>query len=220
MDLQALVQLVYLRVEQGRAHEIEAAARGQLQRFPGTPAWRSALAALLAAAGRLDEARHELARLAREDFADVPRDRGFLPTLAFAAEVAHATGSVATAEQLHALLSPYTRLCVVAGSLLFYGSVSHHLGLLDATRGRDADALDHFERALDVHARIGARPFGARTQLAMAELLARCRTAGNAERAADLASAALASARALGLERIAASARRFDVPHLRAVPRA
>lgn len=219
MGLQALGPLVYLRIEQGRAHEIEAATRGQMQRFPDTTAWRSALAALLAAAGRLDEARRELARLAREDFADVPRDRGWLPSLAFAAEVAHAIGDAATAERLHALLSPYARLCVVAGSLLFYGSVSHHLGILAATLRRDEDALTHFGGALDVHERMGARAWSARTQLAMAELLARRGGADDRERAADLAGAALATARALGLERIAAAARRFDLPHLRAVPR-
>lgn len=219
MGLQALGPLVYLRIEQGRAHEIEAATRGQMQRFPDTAAWRAALAALLVAAGRLDDARRELARLAREGFADVPRDRGWLPSLAFAAEVAHATGDAATAERLHALLSPYARLCVVAGSLLFYGSVSHHLGILAATLERDDDALTHFERALDVHERMGARAWTARTQLAMAELLARRGGAGDAERAADLAAAAVATARALGLERIAAAARRFDLPRLRAVPR-
>ena len=107
---------------------------------------------------------------------------------------------------------------MVAGSLLFYGSVSHHLGLLAATRGRDEEALAHFERALDVHERMGARAWSARTQIAMAELLMQRRAAGDAERAADLAAAALATARALGLERIAASARRFELPHLRAVP--
>ncbi len=219
MDLQALVQLVYLRVEQGRAHEIEAATRSQMQRFPDTPAWRSALAVLLTAAGRLDEARHEIARLAREDFTDVPRDRGWLPTLAFAAEVTHAIGDLATAERLYVLLSPYARLCVVAGSLLFYGSVSHHLGLLAATQGRDDDALAHFDAALDVHERLGARPWSARTQLAMAELLARSKAADRTQRGADLAAAALATARALGLERSALSAQRFDLPRLRAVPR-
>jgi DNA-binding winged helix-turn-helix (wHTH) protein/tetratricopeptide (TPR) repeat protein len=220
MDLQALVQLVYLRVEQGKAHEIEAIARGQMQRFPDTAAWRSALASLLAAAGRFDEARRELARIAREDFTDIPRDRGWLPTLAFASEVAHATGDAATADRLYALLLPYERLCVVAGSLLFYGSVSHHLALLAAARRSDEDALAHFERALDVHERMGARAWSARTQIAMAELLIQRRTERDAERAEDLAAAALATARALGLERIAASTRRFEVPRLRAVPSA
>jgi DNA-binding winged helix-turn-helix (wHTH) protein len=219
MDLQALVQLVYLRVEQGRAHEIEAVARSQMQRFPDTPAWRTALASLLVAAGRLDEARRELARIARQDFADIPRDRGWLPSLAFAAEVAHATGDVANADRLHSLLSPYERLCVVVGSLLFYGSVSHHLGLLAATCRRDEHAVAHFERAIDAHERMGARAWSARTQIALAELLVQRRAEGDAERAADLAAAALATARALGLERISASARRFDLPRLRAVPR-
>lgn len=219
MDLQALVQLVYLRVEQGRAHEIEAVARGQMQRFPDTPAWRTAFASLLAAAGRLDEARRELARIARQSFADIPRDRGWLPSLAFAAETAHATGDVESAALLHELLAPYERLCVVAGSLLFYGSVSHHLGLLATTRRRDEEALAHFDRALDTHERLGARAWSARTQIARAELLVQRHADGDAERAADLAAAALATARALGLERIAASARRFDVPRLRAVPR-
>lgn len=218
VDLQSLVQLVYLRSEQGRTGEVEAATRGRMQRFPDAPAWRAALAALFASAGRLDEARRELERVAGANLARVPRDRGWIPTLAFSAEVAHATHAVHMAEVLHPLLEPYARLCVVAGGVLFYGSVSHHLGLLAATLGRQGDAVSHLEQALRLHERMGARPWTARSEIALAEQLS-CRGApGDAERAADLAAGALATARALGLERIAASARRFELPELRAVP--
>ena len=220
VDLQSLVQLVYLRVEQGRAHEIEAQTRGQMQRFPDAPAWRAALAALFASAGRLDEARRELERLGRAGFADVPRDRGWIPTLAFSTEVAHATENAPLAETLLPLLTPYARLCVVAGGVLFYGSVSHHLGLLEATRGRRENALAHLEQALDAHERMGARAWTARTEIALAEQLSRRGATGDAARAADLAAGALATARTLSLERIAASARRFNLPHLRVVPSA
>jgi DNA-binding winged helix-turn-helix (wHTH) protein/tetratricopeptide (TPR) repeat protein len=217
--LQSLAQLVYLRIEQGRAAEIEEAARGQMQRFPDAPAWRAALAALLVSAGRLDEARRELARLSREGFGDVPRDRGWVPTLAFSSEVAHASRDVASAEMLHALLAPYARLCVVAGGFLFYGSVSHHLGLLTAVRGRSDEALAHLERALRMHERVGARVWGSRTQIAMAEVLSARRAAGDADRAADLAAEALATARALGLQRVAASVERLDLAPRGAAPR-
>jgi hypothetical protein len=210
MDLQALVQLVYLRVEQGRAHEIEAVARAQMQRFPDTPAWRSALAALLAAAGRLDEARRELARLAREDFADVPRDRGWLPTLAFAAEVAHAIGDAATAERIHDL--PISHATCGGGSLLLR-IVAHHLGCCRDARTRRRRAA-YFERALThcASARV-LGPHAARDGRAV-----RSARRGWTRSGRDLAAAALATARVLGLSITHRAAP--DLPHLRAVPRA
>jgi hypothetical protein len=153
-------QIVYLRVQQGRAAEIEPAARAQVQRFPEAPAWRAAFARTLVAAGRITEAGLELARLARRRFADVPRDRGWLPALALAAEVAFATSDPQAADLLAELLAPFVQLSVVAGrGLLYYGSVAYHLGLLDLTRalGRRDRAPGAGARRRDPRARRSGR---------------------------------------------------------------
>lgn len=209
LELQA--QLVCLRLEQGRLEEVESAVRTQVQRFPDAPAWRAALAHVLAATGRSDQARVELRRLARGDFLDVPRDRGWLPTLALAAEVAYATRDEAAAVLLERQLGSYARLAVVAGSgLLYYGSVAHHLGLLAATQSRWADAVALFESALLAHQRVRARLWEARTRLALAEALQARATRSDRARGAEMVAQALAEAEANGWTAITAAARQLE----------
>lgn len=197
-------QLVYLRLEQGRVAEVEAAVRAQVERFPDAPAWQAALARAVLATGRLLDARRELESLAAQGFDDVPRDRGWLPTLALASEVAAATGAAKRAERLEELLAPHARLCVVAGSgLLFYGSVQHHLGLLAATRADWGTALERFRDALTVHEKTGAVVWAARTRVATARALSGRDRSGDRRRAATLLAEAGEIARSLGLASVA-----------------
>lgn len=204
-------QLLYLRLEQGRVAEVEAPARSLVERFPGVPAFRAALGRILMAEGRLLEARHELERLAEAGFSGVPRDRGWLPMLALAAEITHATGATARAELLEELLARYDRLCVVAGSgLLFYGSVSHHLGLLAASQSRWDAAIGRFETAERVHERAGARIWLARTAVASARALLGRGRPEDRRRAAEKVATVHQTARALGLAQIEADARELD----------
>src|SRR5262249_42450917 len=74
--LEMYAQLLYLRLEQGRAEEVVLAARDQMRSFADQRAWTAGLAYLLAATGRVAEARAELEPLVARGFADVPRDRG------------------------------------------------------------------------------------------------------------------------------------------------
>lgn len=209
--LEAGAQLVYLRLEQGRAGEVEAAVRAQAERFPGMAVWRAGLARILASAGQPLEARAELDRLVRHRFADVARDRGYLPALAMAAGAASATGDERAASYLEPLLAPYAPLHVVAGSgLLYYGSVEHALGLAAATLSRWDAAIAHFEVALAAEARVGARLWAARTQVECGRaLLARGAPADRA-RAAKLAGEALASARSEGWADVSRTGRELE----------
>jgi len=198
--------LVYLRFEQGRAAEIEAAVRAQVERFPDAAAWRAALARLLLAAGRRAEARSELERLGRARFTDVPRDRGYLPTLAMCAEVAHAIGDERAASYLEPRLAPYARLHISAGSgLLHYGTVAYALGLVAAARSRWDAAVAHFERALAAEERMGAQLWAARTRLAGARALLARGAPRDRPQAARLARAALRAARRQAWHEVAAA---------------
>jgi DNA-binding winged helix-turn-helix (wHTH) protein len=212
LELQA--QLAYLRLEQGRSGEIEEALRSQVRRFPEAPTWRAALARMHLATGRRADASHELAVLARADFRDVPRDRGWLPTLALASEVAAATGEERIAALLYELLSPHARLSVVAGSgLLYFGPVAHFLGLGAAAQSDWDTALSHFEQACAIEERIGARVWKANTELAWARALLARDAAGDRKRATQLARRAEAAAGAHGWPALAAHAAALATPH-------
>ncbi len=205
VELQA--QVVYLRHEQGRTAEVEPAIRAQVQRFREAPAWRAVLARALVATGRIPEARRELGVLARRGFADVPRDRGWLMTLALAGEVAAATGDERAAAALERHLIPYARLAVVGGSGgLYYGSVAHHLGVLAAARSEWDAALGHLEAALAREVRAGARLWEARTRLARARVLRDRGDPADQDRAGALVAEASAAASARGWSAVAAEA--------------
>jgi tetratricopeptide (TPR) repeat protein len=83
------------------------------------------------------------------------------------------------------------------------GAVSHYLALLSAATGRHEQAERHFEDALALNNRMGARPWLAHTQHEYGRMLAE---RGRTERAHELVSAALATYRDLGMNRFAAKA--------------
>jgi hypothetical protein len=113
---------------------------------------------------------------------------------------------------LEPLLAPYAHLAVVAGSgLIYYGPVSHHLGLAAATRSRWDAAVGCFESALAAECRAGARVWEARTRIAWARALLSRDDRADRARAATLLGEALATARALGLADVAANARDLEV---------
>jgi DNA-binding winged helix-turn-helix (wHTH) protein/tetratricopeptide (TPR) repeat protein len=204
--LQAPAQIVYLRLEQGRAAEIEPGAREMVRRYPREPVWRAGFARVLVAAGRSAEAREELGRLAQARFEDLRPSHAWLMTLALAAEVASATGEVQICELLEPLLLRCARMGVMGGAgLLYYGPVEHHLGLVALAQSHWDAAIGHFEAARRVEEACAARAWRARTQLACARAWLGRGETGRA-RAARLVADASATARALSLVDVAATA--------------
>ncbi len=210
VSLEMQAQYVYLRLEQGRAAEIEPAAREQARRFPDQPAWRAAHGRVLVACGRTVEAADLLASLSARDFADVPRDRVWLGTHALAAEVAHACGDSRAAQVLERVLSPHAALGVLLSSVLYYGPVAHYLGLVAATQSHWDRAVAHFEAALDIESRVCAHVFSARTRVALARALSARGASGDRARAVTLIAEALETADRKGLAEIADAARSLE----------
>jgi DNA-binding CsgD family transcriptional regulator/tetratricopeptide (TPR) repeat protein len=158
------VQMFALRREQGRLAELESVAQSVVAGSPATPAWRAALALLYVELDRTEEARHEFESLAADDFASVPFDGNWLSITCLLTDVCAALGDERRAATLYTMLLPYAGRCMVAGwAAACGGAVSRYLGRLAATLHDWPTAAQHFEDALSLHERMGARPWIART---------------------------------------------------------
>ena len=168
------------------------------------PAWKFGYATLLAMQGEHDDARVVLVPMLDAGFeAIVPHDDLYFLCIAAAATTVVELGDAAYAAPLFDLLAPHASPVIVAGSgALCWGSMHRFLGPLAALLGNTERAIVHFEAAMAVHERLGARPFLARDRLAYAELLRE--VGGDSVRIENLQRTGLALARELGMREVIA----------------
>jgi class 3 adenylate cyclase/tetratricopeptide (TPR) repeat protein len=194
------LQMFTLRREQGRIKEIEPAVKYFLQQHTAAAAWRPGLALIYSELGRTQEAREEFEQLARNDFADLPRDALWIGCMTYLADVCTFLGDKVRAATLYKILLPFAWCNVVIGNAQScYGALSRYLGTLATTLARWDEAAQHFEDALAMNARMDARPWLAHTQEQYATLLLARRQSGDRDKAATLLDAALATARELAM---------------------
>ena len=191
--------LCMLRIEQGRAAEVEELVRRSIGDHPGYRFFRCLLVLIACELGREGEARPAFDELAADDFADLPRDAEWLFALCTLAQVAVDLGDRERARALYRLLRPYAHLNAVASGEVFVGSVARYLGMLAAASGASRDAARHFEDALEMNERMGARPWLAHTQSDYARMRLGRDAPGDREQARTLLSRALATYRELGM---------------------
>ena len=190
------VQLTQIRGLQGRSGELLPAVRELAERFPGIPAWRTALIRLAARSGDLELGRRELERLAPDDFSVISRDANWLAAAALVGEATATLGDARRSGWLYEELLPYEGLVVaVARAGGCGGPVDRILGLLAGTMGRQADAERHLRAALEISGRMGDSPALATTRADLAELLLR---GGDREQALPLLTESLSAARGMG----------------------
>ena len=148
--------------------------------------------------GRDDDARAEVDALARQRFADLPRDMAWLGGMSLLVEACADLGDTARSELLHELLLPYAGRAVVVGPppIACWGPVDHALGRACQAMGRLEEAERFYREALAMNERMGTRPWLARTQYEFARLL----TAGGRQgEAAALLTDARETGRQLGM---------------------
>ena len=102
---------------------------------------------------------------------------------------------------LYEALRPYPDRVAVGLPEVSTGSVSRPLALLATTLSRWEDAERHFDKALEVNERIGARSWLAHTRHDYAEMLTKRDGPGDAERARRLMAEARSVYRELGIAR-------------------
>jgi tetratricopeptide (TPR) repeat protein len=169
---------------------------------PARPVLRCALTHLYARLGRTAQAAAELADLSTNDFAVLPFDMEWLYAVSLA-EICAALGDQDSAAVLYRQLAPWAMLNTVDLFEGARGSASRYLGLLASAMSRWDDAAQHFEQALVMNQRMGARPWLAHTQHDYARTLIARNDRGDRERANELLDHALATYHELGMHNYA-----------------
>ena len=176
------MQMFMLRREQGRLHEVAPIVEMFVQQHSSS-SWKPGLALMYSELGLTDKARTVFEELAVNEFTGIPQDGVWAASITFLVEVCASLGDSDRAEVLYRLLSPYAGYAVVASEWASFGAASRFLGQLAATMGRWQEAESHFDQALAMNARMGAKPWLAHTQFQYAAMLLERCTAGDIERA-------------------------------------
>jgi tetratricopeptide (TPR) repeat protein len=176
------MQMFLLRREQGRLHEVAPIVEMFVKQHSGS-SFKPGLALMYAELGLTDKARTVFEELAVNEFISIQQDALWAASITFLVEVCATLGDRDRAEVLYRLLSPYATYAVVASEWASFGAASRFLGQLSATMGRWQEAESHFEQALAMNARMGAKPWLAHTQFQYAHMLLERSTDGDIERA-------------------------------------
>ena len=184
---------------------MEAPLVRAVQRNPQIRSLRCNLAFLYAEGGRGAEARKIFEELAANGFGEFVSHGGSTVSTCWLAEVCALLEDSSRAATLYEILLPYApQVNVIAGwAGSCCGSVSRQLGLLATVMSRWEEAERHFEDALEMHARMRARPFLARTQCEYAKMLLARGAPGDREKARELLNQALGAAEELGMRTVA-----------------
>jgi tetratricopeptide (TPR) repeat protein len=195
-----------LRWALGGLGEISSDVERLAQDQPTRPFFRCLLSVADLDQGNEERARRTLEAVGAEDFVAIPRDTDWMLSMSLLVEVAVALGDAERVAVLYRLFEPCGDLIVVDPHEFSTGAAARSLGLAASAVGRFGDGERHFEKALELNAAIGARPWLARTQSDYARMLFARDAPGDQEKAQDLLDAALATYRELGMASYAASA--------------
>ena len=210
-----VVQLGEIRYRQGRLAEWADALRASLESMSNDPTRislaifsRTFLAILYCESNLFEQAKEQFERLAADGF-DLPLNRDWAGPMFHLAEVCSALRDTRAAETLYAKLRPLASQVAVLANVRCDGSLGHSAGILAACLHRWEDAERHFEHAVAMNDRLGARPAAVRTRRAYAAMLLDRNAPGDRERAADLITAALAETEQLDVPAEAAKLQRL-----------
>ena len=167
------VNLVDVRLFQGRAGEMLDLLTGAADDNPNIPAYRAVLALCSADTGDLDRARAAYEHFARHRF-ELPADSNWLLAVAVLADAGATLGDPMGAATLTELLEPWADRQVVlncyGGGGAYWGPVAHHLGRLAAVRGDRGGARRLLAEAVERSEAFRAPAFASRSRAALAAI--------------------------------------------------
>jgi tetratricopeptide (TPR) repeat protein len=164
--------------------------------------WFCALANLCGEIGKEEEARNLFDSLAAQEFSAVSPDFCWTVGLYHLAETCVRLRDSKRAAVLYRQLLPHDGRFVAFSWIAFHGPVSRNLALLAATAGREREAIDHFEAAIDSCKTLGARLWAARVQCDYAKFLMERGRPEDHEKALELKQIAVGDAEKLDSPRL------------------
>jgi hypothetical protein len=154
------VNLVNIRLYQGRSGEVLDLLAGAADASPHIPCYRAVLALCAVEAGADDLAASSYEHFRATDFTGIPADSNRLLTLVVLADTAVQLQDRPSVARLRELLLPAAGLQALlncyGGGGAYWGPVAHQLARLDALDGRRDDADRWFAQAERVTAALGA----------------------------------------------------------------
>jgi AAA ATPase domain len=177
-------QMVCIRWTQGRFDEVSDHVRVHGDRYRSVARWRDSL--LAAEIGDRASARAEIERHATDAFRDLPRDGLWLLHLSALAQACVLLADRTRAEALYELLLPFSDRNAISISTMPFGPVAMRLGMLAGLLERWDDVDPHFDYAVELCGRLGARAIKARVLLEHAQVLVARDGDGDRRRAVEL----------------------------------
>jgi DNA-binding CsgD family transcriptional regulator len=206
------IQMFSVRREQGRLAEVAPVARVLAADRERQGPWRPGLVALLAELGMEAEARRELAKLVADGLEPF-RASLWLGSLIFLADACAALGDADVAALVYPELEPFAGGNTMVGHMVScYGAADRQLGALAATLGEAETAERHFEHALDLNRRMGARTWLAHTQYEYARFLRARKRTGDRRLADALLGEAAVLAGRIGMPALQTRIRALGAP--------
>jgi DNA-binding CsgD family transcriptional regulator len=207
------IQMFGVKREQGRLAELAPVIRMLASGAGREDPWQPGLACLLAELDMRREAQQELQRIA-VDGLEPYRSALWLASLTYLADACAVAGDETVAALVYRELEPLAGANVMIGHLVAcYGAADRYLGMLAATLGDGERARNHFEHALELNRRMGARTWVAHTAYQYGRLL---RSYGDREHADVLLAEAAALAELIGMpalkERVRALGTNAELP--------
>ncbi|HNB51040.1 MAG TPA: response regulator transcription factor, partial [Anaerolineales bacterium] len=201
-DVYYAAQMFVLRREQRRLGEMEKPLQNVLEQYPAMPVLQAMLTLVYWQTERIAETQAELTRLCANRAEALPWDQLWLGAVAILAEVATLLADRASAITLYELLLPYAQRNIVVGVPICLGAAATYLGCLATTLKDWSVAVQHFEEALIINARLGTPPFLARTQYYYSAMLLARKQGADREKAFQLLEQAHDMAQELGMSHL------------------
>ena len=194
------MQMFCIRREQGRLRELAPVVEYFVNTTPDDATWQPGLALIYSELNQKDKAQALFDKLAKNDFAALPRDGLWATCLAYLSDVCVFLDAKAQAQFLYDQLLPYQGCQLVIGiSIGCLGAADRFLGTLATILQNWADAEAHFAQALALNERSGFSLWQAHNRYHYAAMLAQRKQNGDLEQAADLLAAALQTAQELDM---------------------
>lgn len=177
-------QRIALAVRQGDADQAIALLQTEAVRRPVWTLTRATLGAMYLDAGRIADARRELERIARDDFAALAPDHTWLSCIQFLADLCLAFREADRARSLYRRALPFQDMIAAPYfATTCDGAVARGLGVLAHAMNDHAAAAQQFRRALQIERRLGSPPLIEATLVRYARLLIDRGQPGDADRA-------------------------------------